>query len=73
MNFFPFFSLTQDFSNAAPAGGTPNIDQAGLELRDISASASPLLGLKACATRHRWVCCFFELKNTVEPGMEYQL
>jgi hypothetical protein len=30
--------------------GTHSIDQAGLELRNLAASASQVLGLKACAT-----------------------
>ncbi|EDL12147.1 mCG145184, partial [Mus musculus] len=30
--------------------GTHSVDQAGLELRNSSASASQVLGLKACAT-----------------------
>jgi hypothetical protein len=30
--------------------GTHSVDQAGLELRNPPASASPVLGLKACAT-----------------------
>jgi hypothetical protein len=30
--------------------GTHSVDQAGLELRDLPASASLVLGLKACAT-----------------------
>jgi hypothetical protein len=29
--------------------GTPSIDEAGLELRDLPASASQVLGLKSCA------------------------
>jgi hypothetical protein len=33
--------------------GTHFVDQAGLELRDPSASASQVLGLKACATTAR--------------------
>jgi hypothetical protein len=32
--------------------GTHSADQAGLELRNPPASASQVLGLKACATRH---------------------
>jgi hypothetical protein len=30
--------------------GTQSVDQAGLELRNLPASASQVLGLKACAT-----------------------
>jgi hypothetical protein len=38
--------------------GTHFVDQAGLELRNLPASASRVLGLKACATT---------------PGLEYKL
>ena len=33
--------------------GTHSIDQVGLELRNLSASASQVLGLKACITTTR--------------------
>jgi hypothetical protein len=33
--------------------GTHSVDQAGLELRNLPASASQVLGLKACATTAR--------------------
>jgi hypothetical protein len=33
--------------------GTHFVDQAGLELRNLPASASQVLGLKACATTAR--------------------
>jgi hypothetical protein len=33
--------------------GTHSVDQAGLELRNLPASASQVLGLKECATSHR--------------------
>jgi hypothetical protein len=35
--------------------GTHSVDQAGLELRNLLASASQVLGLKACATT-AWLC-----------------
>jgi hypothetical protein len=38
--------------------GTHFIDQAGLELRNLPASASPVLGLKACATTPGWIFFF---------------
>jgi hypothetical protein len=45
--------------------GTQSVDQAGLELRNPPASASQVLGLKACATtaqlRKCCKCKFFEL------------
>ena len=38
--------------------GTHFVDQAGLELRNLPASASQVLGLKACATTTRPVTSF---------------
>jgi hypothetical protein len=38
--------------------GTHSVDQAGLELRNLPASASQVLGLKACATTPGWVILF---------------
>ena len=38
--------------------GTHFVDQAGLELRNLPASASRVLGLKACATTARRGCHF---------------
>jgi hypothetical protein len=50
--FVLFFSVFQDrvslYSPGCP--GTHFVDQAGLELRNLPASASQVLGLKACAT-----------------------
>jgi hypothetical protein len=34
--------------------GTHSVDQAGLKLRSPPASASPVLGLKVCATTAQW-------------------
>jgi hypothetical protein len=49
--FFSFFLfLRQGFSCSPGCPGTHSIDQAGLELRNLPASASRVLGLKACAT-----------------------
>jgi hypothetical protein len=45
-NFFFWFFET--YSPGCP--GTHSVDQAGLELRNPPASASRLLGLKACTT-----------------------
>jgi hypothetical protein len=48
------------YSSGCP--GTYSVDQAGLELRNLPASASQVLGLKACATTPGFVfffCCFF--------------
>ena len=46
--------------------GTHSVDQAGLELRNRPASASQVLGLKACATNARLLfccccCCFLKM------------
>jgi hypothetical protein len=49
--------------------GTHFVDQAGLELRNLPASASRVLGLKVCATTPGYfifyyseiLCCFFYL------------
>ena len=54
---------------------TSSVDQAGLELRNLPASASQVLGLKACATT-TWlgfvvvvvvVVCFLEVIILVKP------
>jgi hypothetical protein len=39
--------------------GTHFVDQAGFELRNLPASASRVLGLKACATTAWVVICIF--------------
>jgi hypothetical protein len=53
--------------------GTHFEDQAGLELRNPLASASRMLGLKACATMPGWVCNlgwkFFEIYQPCSPGL----
>ncbi|CAH6777520.1 Gm4707 [Phodopus roborovskii] len=50
--FFFFFFFCQDRVSVCSPGcpGTHSVDQAGLELREPTASASQLLGLKVCAT-----------------------
>ena len=50
--FFFFFLVFQDRVSLCSLGcpGTHSLDQAGRELRNLSASASQVLGLKACAT-----------------------
>jgi hypothetical protein len=47
-----FFVFKKDRVSLCSPGcpGTHSVDQAGLELRDLSASAFLGLGLKACAT-----------------------
>jgi hypothetical protein len=52
--FFFFLFFFRDrvslCSPGCPGTRTHSVDQAGLELRNPPASASPVLGLKACAT-----------------------
>jgi hypothetical protein len=48
---FVFQDRVSLYSPGCP--GTCSVDQAGLELRDLPASASQVLGLKACATTLR--------------------
>ena len=43
--------------------GTNSVDQAGLELRNLPASVSQVVGLKACNTRE-----FLNLINNQVPG-----
>jgi hypothetical protein len=38
--------------------GTHSVDQAGLEVRNLSASLSQVLGLKVCGTTVRFMCSF---------------
>jgi hypothetical protein len=51
-NFFLFLLVFRDRVSLCSPGcpGTHFVDQAGLELRNLPASASRVLGLKACAT-----------------------
>jgi hypothetical protein len=50
-----FFFLRDRVSLCSPGyPGTHSVDQAGLELRNPPASASRVLGLKACATTPGW-------------------
>jgi hypothetical protein len=49
--FLCFQDRVSLYSSGCP--GTHSIDQAGLELRNLPASASQVLGLKACATTVR--------------------
>jgi hypothetical protein len=45
-----FCFLRQGFSVEPWSPGTPSVDQAGLELRNLPASASQVLELKVCTT-----------------------
>jgi hypothetical protein len=47
---FLVFRVRASLYNPAGCPGTHSVDQAGLELRNLPASASQVLGLKACTT-----------------------
>jgi hypothetical protein len=54
-----YFVFSDRVSLCSPAfPGTHSEDQAGLELRNLPASASQLLGLKMCATT-AWLCLLY--------------
>jgi hypothetical protein len=63
--FYYFLFVCRDrvslYSSGCP--GTNSVDQAGLELRNPPASASGLLGLKACATTARPGANFLKVKE----------
>jgi hypothetical protein len=65
---FWFVCLFRDRVSLCSPGcpGTHSIDQAGLELRNPPASASQVLGLKACATTAQPRIAFLKLKI---PGL----
>jgi hypothetical protein len=68
LNLFGF--SRQGFSVSPGCPGTHFVDQAGLELRNPPASASRVLGLKACATMPGRTLNLNEQKqqnNTVKP------
>jgi hypothetical protein len=48
--FFCFCFFETEFLCSPGCPGTHSVDQADLELRNLPASASRVLGLKACAT-----------------------
>jgi hypothetical protein len=54
--YYCFLDRVSLYSPGCP--GTHSVDQAGLELRNPPASASRVLGLKACATTTRPVSPF---------------
>jgi hypothetical protein len=57
-SFFCLFVFQDRVSLCSPGcPGTHSVDQAGLELRNLLASASRVLGLKACATTARGGLC----------------
>jgi hypothetical protein len=53
--FVLFWFFETGFLCSPGCPGTHSVDQAGLELRNPPASASQVLGLKACATTARLV------------------
>ena len=58
--FFYFWFFRDRVSLYSPGcSGTHFVDQAGLELRNLPASASQVLGLKACATTPGFFFFFF--------------
>jgi hypothetical protein len=67
-----FLSLETGFLYSPGCPGTHFVDQAGLELRNPPAFASPVLGLKACTTTPGFLQLFF-LRNLFEPGKMAQL
>ena len=56
---FVFWDRVSQCSPACP--GTHSVDQPGLELRNLPASASQVLGLKACATTARLSYLFLSI------------
>jgi hypothetical protein len=56
--FFFFRDRVSLYSPGCP--GSHSVDQAGLELKNLPASASQVLGLKACATNARALYFIFE-------------
>jgi hypothetical protein len=66
-----FFLVFQDRVSLCSLGcpGTHSVDQAGLELRNPPASASRVLGLKACTTttRQLWVLNFLGVDEVKKP------
>jgi hypothetical protein len=61
--FFGFSDRVSLYSSGCP--GTHFVDQAGLKLRNLPASASQVLGLKVCATT-AWLDKSLELTITTE-------
>jgi hypothetical protein len=62
VSLFFFFGFSRQFSLYSPGcPGTHFVDQAGLELRNLPASASQVLGLKECATTPGLFLLFLKL------------
>jgi hypothetical protein len=60
---FDWLFVFQDRVSLCSPGcpGTHSVDQAGLELRNLPASASQVLGLKACTTTARLFCASYPM------------
>jgi hypothetical protein len=67
--FFDFRGRVSLYSPGCP--GTHSVDQAGLELRNLPASASQVLGLKACATTARRKSRIFAVSKLVSYFYDY--
>jgi hypothetical protein len=66
---FFWFGFRDRVSLCSPGyPGTHFVDQADLELRNLPASASQVLGLKACATTARPQCIILKLKNVANSS-----
>jgi hypothetical protein len=66
---FVFLFLRQGFSVLLPGcPGTHSVDQAGLELKKLPASASQVLGLKACTTTSQPVQQFLKVNSQVRKA-----
>jgi hypothetical protein len=70
---FLFFSRDRVSLYSLGCPGTHFVDQASLELRNPPASASQVLGLKACATTTWLVFCFetWTVYRPDWPGVHY--
>jgi hypothetical protein len=68
-----FFLVSLDRVSLCSPGcpGTHSVDQAGLELRNLPASASRVMGLKACATT-AWFALFFEIGSWLAWNLLYR-
>ena len=69
--FFVCLFSRQGFSPGCP--GTQPVDQADLELRNLPASASPVLGLKACATTARLHRTSYKGKHLIGAGLQSEV
>jgi hypothetical protein len=77
LSFFLFFFLSffnRVFLCSPGCPETHSVDQAGLELRSLSASASQVLGLNACATMPGpVVSCSYYFSSKSQNGQKAKL